>query len=857
RITVNTFPARARDFTFDVLRRVGRRIFHHDSAEDKRKKPIEHIKGDEEEGSITRSGDTDKQTKEIEIVMTAEPDSQTKKEDNSEAEYKEVPLPELMETNVDAVPASKETKLENSTDVSELDATTTISDQGSASTADVVEPKEQEEEGNINEIIRAFLENKVVNDFEEIVTETVIPTDMVESSIPEPDNAASEVEDLKVKISEEPVTSELEVLIESASVSEPESQVNVEASSEIELEGIMDCDVLVIENVEAALEETDPREYVKSETEQKVELFSVHKLQTEEKTSDEWVKGDESMKTSEVFLQAQPGASNEPGVVVSVAVYEQEAELIGEVRELPNPKEIEKTQSAGKLETQATEEYPEVIECHQYEVDELRDPIAAETDVEIFKDIERIPVEAATEKVEESQSEHPKEAIQLQKEIQSVNNIPGEVILNEEIKELANEPVEEMTTFESANVTEQEIPKGDEKIVGEQAPKDEGEKEDIEPIKDEERIGESSLEAKVISEEKTSASQEVEVSEPKHEEAGEIQQESDTIPEFETMQVDKTPVEVAEVSEQKGASESKLGEAGEIQHEFELKLDDEIAESETKPSKSSEEVKDESQHKFIEQSHEEVVESETKQSEEMSSESEKQGEFEPMQAEAVEIQQELEGTEAKVSEGFEEAKNQQVESSLNEEKADEIQYEYKEQSHEETAVPEAKELVEMSAESEREKTYKSIQENAGETHQEFEEIFHEESVKSEPIENKEEEKVQGQVASCKSKQEQTIDSETEEMRIWEKTLVEADSGQEHENESREEELQETPELKKQEKADDVQQKAEITSNAESEEDPTGTEEGTEEEGREQHDEIKPHRKRRRRNGRHRHGKGKH
>lgn len=814
-------------------------------------RPIEHINGDGEEGSITRSGDAEKEIKEVEKVVTTEPDSQTKKEDDSEAEYKEVPLNELLETNVDAVPTSKEIKPEESTDVSELDAITTISDQGPTSTVDVVEPKEQEEECNIDEIIRAFLMNKVDNDFEEIVAET-IPTDMVESSIPGPTGAASEVEDLKVKTSEEPETSELEALIEFASISEPESQVNVEANSDIELEGIIGCDVLVTETVGTGLEETDPREHVKSETEQKNELFSVPKLQTEEeKTSDEFVKGEESMKTNEVFLQVLSSAANETGVV-SVAVYGQEAEIIGKVRELLKPKEVEKTQTTAKLETQATVEYPEVIECHQYGVDELRDLVAAETNVEISNDVERVPVEAAAENVEESQSDHSKEAIQLQKEIQSVNYIPGEVIPNEEIKESANEPVEQMTTSESVNVTDQEISKGDKKVVGEQVQKAEGEREDIEPIGDEERIEESSLGAKVISEEKPSASQEVEVSDPKHEEAGELRQESDTIPEFGTMQVDEKPVEVPEVNEQNGASESKLGEAGEIQHEIELKLDEEIADSETKPSTSSEEVKDEMQHRFIEESHEEVVDSETNQSEEMPSESEKQGDSEPMQVEAVEIQQELEDTEAEVPEGFEEAKNQQVETSLNKEKADEIQHGYKEQSHEETAVPEAKELIGMSAESEKEKKYGSTQENAEDTHQELEEISQEESVKSEPIENKVEEKVEGQVASSKFKQEQTIDSETEEMGIWEKTLVEIDNGQEHE-----EELQESPDLKELIKAGDVQQKAEITSNAESEEDPTGTEEGTEEEGREQHDETKPHRKRRRRNGRHRHGKGKH
>ncbi|VDL42211.1 unnamed protein product [Hymenolepis diminuta] len=813
-------------------------------------RPIEHINGDEEEGSITRFGDADKQTNEVEKVVTTEPDSQTKKGDDSEPEYKEVPLSELLETNVDAVPTSKEVKPEESTDVSELDATTTISDQEPTSTVDVVESKEQEEECNIDEIIRAFLMNKVDNDFEEVVSETVVPTDMVESSIPEPGVAASEVEDLKIKTSEEPITSELEALIESVSISEPKSQVDVEASSEIELEVIMGCDVLVTETVGTALEETDPREYVKYETEQKDEPFSVPKLQTEEEeTSDEWIKGEESMETNEVFLQAQSGAANEAGVV-SVAVYGQEAEIISKIREFLKPKEIEETQVTGKLETQTTKEYSQAIECHQCGVDELGDLIAAETNFEISNDVERVSVEAAAEKVEKSQSKLPKEAIELPKEIQSVDYIPGEVIPNEEINESTNEPVEQMTTTESLNVTDQEIPKGDEKVVGGQVQNAEGEKEDIESSEDEERIEESSLGAKVISEEKPSASQEVEASEPKYEEAGEHRQESDTIPEFETMQIDGKLAEVAEVKEQKGASESKLGEAGEIQHKFELKSGEEISESETKPSTGSEEVEDEMQHEV-------VVESETKQSEEMPSESEEQGESESMQVEAAEIRQELENTEVEMSEGFEEAKNQQVKASLNEEKADEIQHEYREQSHEETVVPEAKQVVGVSAESEKENKYKSTQENAGDTHQEFEEISREESVKSGPTENKVEEKVEGQAASFESKQERSIDSETEEMRIWEKTLVETDNGLGHENESREEELQESPELKEPKKAGDVQQKAEITSNAESEEDPTGTEEGTEEEGREQHDEAKPHRKRRRRNGRHRYGKGKH
>nr|CDS28371.1 expressed protein [Hymenolepis microstoma] len=825
---------RARDFTFDILRRIGQRIFHRDSSEDKHKKlkhsdsekPVENSKGGKET-DVTRSGDEENQAKEAEnIVVASESGSQRKEENDSQSEYNEVSVPEPMETNIDGVRTSKEIKPKEGARVTGFGTITAISGQEPTSTVEVVKPQEQEREA-----LSSFLGTEECNGFKEIEAQAVASTDTVGNSMSEPDSASAEVEGLKLAPFDETVTSKLEALVESASIPEPGSQVTELANSQIKLEDNLEC-------VGTPQEEADSMQPVKSETEQKIEEFSVPDLQVGEvKASDARVMEEASIETSEVLPVIQPTAEIEAEVAessqdVPVAVREYEPEVADKVQELLKFDAIEKTPVLGDSEMQKNEVHLKSFDYPQHDVYEPKDLIGTEDSIELSKDADEILVEATGEKMEESQFEQPTKPMQPQEVIQSVKDVLEEVTPDEEIKESVDEPVELVKTSEFVNVVAQEISKGDENLVSEVVLEVEQEKEIIEQIKSEEKADNAEFG------EKPSASQEDGVC-GLNGEASELRQITDTMSEFETMQANEKLAVVSEqVGEQQKVSEAKHIEVNGIQHESELKSAKEVVVSERKQATSSEDVKDEIQHKF----YEEVVELGTKLVDEMSSEIEREGESEAMREEPVEIRQESEDPGSKMSEGFEEAENVEVKSPLNEEKANEIQDESKERYHEIIPPPEVKQLTVVSPESENIEKSEPVEDDIREPHQEFS-ILREESDSTEN-------KVEERVSASEPEKEEIIGSEAEEIGFCERTLVEADIGQEQENKS-------VKKLQESSETDDVQKGDWMASNAESEEHQTGTEEGTEGEGSDQHDDTKPYRKRRRRHGRSRHGKGKH
>nr|CDS35344.1 hypothetical protein HmN_001024500 [Hymenolepis microstoma] len=809
-----------------------------------------------------------------------------------------------METNIDGVRTSKEIKPKEGARVTGFGTITAISGQEPTSTVEVVKPQEQEREA-----LSSFLGTEECNGFKEIEAQAVASTDTVGNSMSEPDSASAEVEGLKLAPFDETVTSKLEALVESASIPEPGSQVTELANSQIKLEDNLEC-------VGTPQEEADSMQPVKSETEQKIEEFSVPDLQVGEvKASDARVMEEASIETSEVLPVIQPTAEIEAEVAessqdVPVAVREYEPEVADKVQELLKFDAIEKTPVLGDSEMQKNEVHLKSFDYPQHDVYEPKDLIGTEDSIELSKDADEILVEATGEKMEESQFEQPTKPMQPQEVIQSVKDVLEEVTPDEEIKESVDEPVELVKTSEFVNVVAQEISKGDENLVSEVVLEVEQEKEIIEQIKSEEKADNAEFG------EKPSASQEDGVC-GLNGEASELRQITDTMSEFETMQANEKLAVVSEqVGEQQKVSEAKHIEVNGIQHESELKSAKEVVVSERKQATSSEDVKDEIQHKFYEEvvelgtklvdemsseieregeseamreepveirqesedpgskmsegfeeaenvevksplneekaseiqdeskerSHEEVVELGTKLADEMSSEMEREGESEAMREEPVEIRQESEDPGSKMSEGFEEAENVEVKSPLNEEKANEIQDESKERYHEIIPPPEVKQLTVVSPESENIEKSEPVEDDIREPHQEFS-ILREESDSTEN-------KVEERVSASEPEKEEIIGSEAEEIGFCERTLVEADIGQEQENKS-------VKKLQESSETDDVQKGDWMASNAESEEHQTGTEEGTEGEGSDQHDDTKPYRKRRRRHGRSRHGKGKH
>ncbi|VDN99598.1 unnamed protein product [Rodentolepis nana] len=903
--------ARARDFTLDLLRRIGLRIFHHDSSGDKHKKlkhsdaerqvftsSVVNSKREKNETNVTTSGDDEKQAREAEkIVITSEPDSQTKEENDSQPEYNEVTVSELMETNIDAIPTSEEIKPKQDGKVTEFCMMTTISDQEPTSTVDVLEPQEPKQE--------SFLGTEEYNDFKEVVAQAVTSTDTVGSNAPEPDSALPEIESQKLETSDEPETSKLEALVESASIPESGSQETRLANSQPKLEDDLECNVQVTESTGTHLDGTDSSQTVKSGTEQRIEEFSAPELQVQEvKSSDEGVMGETCFTTNEVLPVIQPAAVTgvaESRQGVPIAVHECETEIADEIQELLKPDAIEETPVLGDSEMQANEEHLESFDHPQHEVYESEDLIGTEDSIEVSNDANEVPMETTDEKIEEHQFERSNEPMQPQKVIPSVKDDPEEVMSDEEIKESINDPVELMKTSEFVNADDQGISKNDENLVAERAFEVEEEKEVLKQIKLEEMAD------NVEFEEQPSVSQDDGVSN----EARELRKITDTMPEFESIQVNEKLVEVAEqVDEQQGVFEAKHIEVDGIKHESESKSANEVVASEAKQPTSSEDVKDEIQHTFLDRFHEKVVELGTKFAEEMSSGNENEGGSLEMNEKPVEIRQAPEDPGSKMSEGFEETENIQVESPLSEEKADVIQDESKEQSHEEVVEFGTKLSEEMSSANENEgeslemneepvevrqasedpeskmsegfeetediqvesplcevkadeiqdefkehsdeitlapevKSETKVQGDIGEPHQEST-IFHEEPVKSDQTENKVEERI----SASESEKEEIIGSEAEETRIFERTLVEPNIVQEQEDES-------GKELQEPSKTDDVREGDWMASNAESDEIPTATEEGTEEEGGGQRDEAKSCRKRRRRHGRNRYGKGKH